>query len=132
MIENPSNKIRFRATIGGTDVNVSDVDVHPLNEWLHVAATYDGSNMRIYVNGVEKNSRAQTGTLGSTATAMRIGTYNLNAYMLHGQVKDFKIFNRALTAKEIAIESDMLNSDKKMKIGKDGTLYIAGDIIEGL
>jgi hypothetical protein len=46
--------------------------------------------------------------------------------------KHIKLFNRALTAEEIAIEADIMNSDRKMKTHEDGTLYIAGDIIEGL
>jgi hypothetical protein len=32
----------------------------PLNAWSHLAATYDGQTLRLYVNGAEAGSRAQT------------------------------------------------------------------------
>jgi len=49
-----------------------------------------------------------------------------------GYIKKAKVFNRTLSAEEITIEADIFNSNKKMKKHKDGTLYISGDIIEGL
>ena len=36
--------------------SVEAPDVLPVNEWHHIAATYDGSQMKIYVDGVLKNS----------------------------------------------------------------------------
>jgi len=38
-----------------------------LNTWAHLAATYDGATMRLYVNGVQVASRAQTGTIDSAS-----------------------------------------------------------------
>ena len=74
------------------------------------------------VNGIEKNSKAQTGILGSTATAMRVGTYNTNAYMFHGDMGNIKIFNRALTAEEIKIEyNTMFNNE--VQIHESGKVF---------
>jgi len=36
-----------------------------MNVWHHIAGTYDGSNVRVYCNGVEEDSTAATGNLSS-------------------------------------------------------------------
>ena len=38
----------------------------PLQTWVHLAGTYDGSQMRLYVNGVEVNSEAVSGPFATT------------------------------------------------------------------
>ena len=45
--------------IGFTDFN-SPNNVLSLNTWHHVAATYDGSMVRLYVDGVEVSAQAAT------------------------------------------------------------------------
>lgn len=101
LMENPSNKGRIRFTIGGTDVNCADPDVHPLNTWMHWVGTYDGSNMKFYRNGILKNTVARTGTLGSNSTNAEIGQYS-NDYRMDGDISIVKIYNRALTSAEVA------------------------------
>ena len=41
-----------------------------LNTWTHLAATYDGATMRMYVNGVQVTSRAQTGAIQTSTGAL--------------------------------------------------------------
>src|SRR5262249_10072322 len=41
--------------------------------WTHLAATYDGSTLRLYVNGTQVASRAQTGSLPTSANPLQIG-----------------------------------------------------------
>jgi hypothetical protein len=101
LLENPSNTFRFRITAGGSDVNVADTSTHLLNTWYNVVGTYDGSNMRIYVNGVLKNTVAQTGTLATNAVTAKIGTFQGTNYNLTGRISNVSIYNRALTASEI-------------------------------
>jgi len=68
-----------------------------LNTWVHVALSYDGTTVRLYRDGVEVNTFANTGNIGA-------GTYNFLAVpsTANGQVDDVRIFNAALTATEIA------------------------------
>ena len=101
LLENPYYTFRFRITAGGADVNIADTSTHLLNIWYNVVGTYDGSNMRIYVNGVLKNTRAQTGTLATNATTAKIGTFQGTNYNLTGRVSNVSIYNRALTPQEI-------------------------------
>ena len=101
LLENPSNKFRFRISASGSDVNVADSSVHSLNFWYNVVGTYDGSNMKIYVNGVLKKTKSQTGVLATNSISAKIGTYRGTDYNLNGKVSNVKIYNRALTELEI-------------------------------
>jgi hypothetical protein len=101
LMENPSNIFQFRISAGGSDVQVADTSTHLLNTWYNVVGTYDGSNMRIYVNGALKNTRAQTGTLGSNSITAKVGTYQGTNYNLNGRIANVSIYNRALSASEI-------------------------------
>jgi hypothetical protein len=101
LLENPSQRLRFRAFIGGSDVNVADPDTHALNTWYHVVGTYNGANHILYVNGVEKANRADTGVLGSPSYGAFIGTYQGTNYCMSGKIDDVKIYNVALTAKQV-------------------------------
>lgn len=110
LLENPSNTFRFRITAGGSDVNVADTSTHLLNTWYNVVGTYDGSNMRIYVNGVLKNTLTQTGTLATNSETAKIGTFQGTNYNLTGRIDNVSIYNRALTASEIQQNFNALRS----------------------
>ena len=102
LLENPTNTFRFRITAGGSDAFVADTSTHLLNTWYNVVGTYDGSNMRIYVNGVLKNTQAQTGTLGTNSETAKIGTYQGTNYNLTGRVSNISIYNRTLSTAEVS------------------------------
>jgi len=75
-IEGSSTK--FWAYIGGSWYDAGGVTLS-LNEWHYVVGTYDGSNMRFYVDGAEDDSVAVTGNIEyGTGTDMAIGRDNYN------------------------------------------------------
>jgi hypothetical protein len=76
------------------------------NVWVHLAATYDGTTQRLYVNGVEVASRAQTGTVLATTGPLRIGGNGVWGEFFAGRIDDVRVYNRALSAAEIL--ADML------------------------
>jgi hypothetical protein len=76
--------------------------------WYHLAGTYDGTTMRIYVNGIEENSTVPTvgGPILYDASNpdLSIGTrspYSLGEY-LRSRVDELRIYNRALDADELS------------------------------
>ncbi|MFZ4544511.1 MAG: LamG-like jellyroll fold domain-containing protein, partial [Saprospiraceae bacterium] len=79
----------------------------PLNIWVHVVATYDGSFAKIYLNGILSASQALSGlidwTTGSTNTISRVGAYeDDNEYHgFSGHIDEVKVWNIALTEAQI-------------------------------
>lgn len=77
-----------------------------LDTWQHVACTYNGSEMKLYVDGILKQSLARNGAIdwSNLPIEARIGSYvddNEN-YYFDGQIDDVRIYDRALTASQIA------------------------------
>ena len=73
---------------------------------MHLAATYDGAMQRLYVNGVQVSSRAQTGTITVTTNVLRIGGSTTMGQYFNGTVDEVRVYNRALVAAEI--QTDMV------------------------
>jgi fibronectin type 3 domain-containing protein len=111
----------MRPTAGGTFSGAFDhlnvPSAIPVNAWSHLALTWDGSTIRLHVNGVEGASKARTGTLQGTAAgagAVRIGNNVPYAENFLGRIDEVRIYNRALSTTEIA-------TDMNTPIGSDAT-----------
>ena len=81
-------------------------------QWHHVAGTYDGKTMRCYIDGVEKDHplknpgplKKDTWDLCIGNSVIDYGTGELVAY--DGMIDEVRIYNRALSAKEIKALAD--------------------------
>jgi hypothetical protein len=73
----------------------------PLNTWTHLASTWDGITLRLFVNGTEVGSRALGGTLRTSTGVLRIGGNGVWAEWFRGLVDEVRIYKRALTPAEI-------------------------------
>lgn len=83
---------------------VSPANSVPLYTWTHIAATSDGTTMRLYINGVETGSAPSLPVLASTFTTL-LGAYQRNGVkeqFFNGLIDEVEVFNRALSAIEIA------------------------------
>jgi len=74
-----------------------------LDTWYHLAGTYDGSHIKLYVNGVEVASEAATGNLVQfPSTPFMIGREKTSTYTyLDGMVDEVTVYGRALSASEV-------------------------------
>ncbi len=90
---------------GGYDF-LSSPDSLPLNEWVHIAGTWNNGEMAIYMNGELKNSRTATRDIAWTGTDLRIGTMMDGTQTFYGNIDDVKFYGKALSAQEIAAESN--------------------------
>lgn len=95
-----------------TFVNLADGTVEPrassgvastVKEWFFVAATWDKTTLKIYVNGEFKGQSTRTGAL-ATPVAAQIGRgeqRDLNANAFNGIIDDTAIFSAVLEAQDI-------------------------------
>ena len=72
----------------------------PLNTWSHLAATYDGVTLRLYINGAQVSSEPNTGSIITTTGALRIGGTWAGEFF-RGLIDEIRIYNRALSPSEI-------------------------------
>ncbi|HEU4687524.1 MAG TPA: putative Ig domain-containing protein [Vicinamibacterales bacterium] len=105
---NGQNLLRFRLKTGTTTTTlVASTGDLPIGAWYHVAATYDGSMMRIYLNGAEVGAVQKTGALASNAAVpVNIGRSPDGSNAMHGSIDDVRIYARALSASEISAVSN--------------------------
>jgi VCBS repeat-containing protein len=88
-----------------SDLNASGPMELGINAWTHLALTYDGTTLRLYVGGTQVASRAVAGSMVVTTGALTIGGNNLGLGYFQGLIDEVRIYNRALTALEI--QTDM-------------------------
>lgn len=82
---------------------ISPVGSMKYNEWLHIAGTYDGANMRLYLNGILINTAAHVGNLFERATPLRLGANGAVGELLGGRLDNVRVYNRTLSSAEIAL-----------------------------
>ena len=68
--------------------------------WFHGVATYDGSNVRIYINGVKESTTARTGTI--TPGTLYVGSNSGGSSEFYvGQLGFVKMYNTVLTDAQV-------------------------------
>lgn len=74
----------------------------PSGTWTHVVGTYDGSRMKIYINGKLVYNSKVSGKINQHAEPLRIGGgVNSTNNNFKGMIDDVYIYDRALTAEEV-------------------------------
>ena len=90
----------------GAQQKLSGPSALPLNTWTHLAATYDGSQLRLYVNGVLRASKAVTGSIPNSSGVLRVGGNNVwKTEWFKGELDELRVYNQSLSAAEI--QADM-------------------------
>src|SRR3990167_3483110 len=71
--------------------------------WYHVQGTYDGTNIRLYINGALE-ATTTVNAPSNNATAFDIGSYSVDAttYAFNGTVDEVRLYNRALSPAEVS------------------------------
>ncbi len=78
----------------------------PVNEWHHIAAIYDGSQTKIYVDGVLSNTTSAPSSITHNISNIKVnigaGLINNNpAYLFKGDIDEIRVWNVARTATQI-------------------------------
>jgi hypothetical protein len=89
----------------GTSVKAANGTTQlPLNVWSHLATTYDGTTLRLYVNGTQVGSLATTGPIATSTGDLWIGGNNVWSEWFSGAIDEVRVYNRALSASEIQVD----------------------------
>ncbi|WP_293872296.1 choice-of-anchor D domain-containing protein [Flavobacterium sp.] len=72
------------------------------SRWYHVAATYGGGNLTLYLNGKFAASQAVSGNIAADPSKLTLGKNPIaNNFYFKGKIDEVRIFNAALTASQV-------------------------------
>ena len=98
----PANRPTVFIVINGSEHGFEVPTTLATNTWSHLAATYDGTTLNVYVNGVLAGSESLATTIPVSSGALRIGGNSIWATeYFTGIIDNIRIFDRALTNDEI-------------------------------
>lgn len=88
---------------GFTPINEASLGAVPKNQWSHIALTYDGANMGLYLNGRKSTtSNPFTGNIFNSSTILALGARPVGTTgWFGGKVEDVRIYNRPLRQSEV-------------------------------
>ncbi len=128
---------RFYVNIAGAWKSVTGATPVPLNQWVHLAGTYDGKTIILYKNGVEAARLSVTGSMkNDCTTTSAIGSHSSQTqHWFPGEIDQVRIYARALTAKEIsdqfAYEDAWVEDRESQNITVDNDLPAAEVLMAG-
>jgi hypothetical protein len=74
----------------------------PTGRWVHLAATFDGTTMRLYMDGTECGTMSRPGALLPTDGRLVLGNYELDhPSYFQGLLDDVRIYRRVLSGDDI-------------------------------
>lgn len=96
---NTTRTIRFYLVDGVSSNHVS-IDNYDFSEWHQIVATWDGSYLRLYSDGIQIGEDNQTLNAQILEDSLEIG-HGYTSSWWDGDIDDVRIYNRALSATEI-------------------------------
>lgn len=87
---------------GGWNELTSASAVLSLNQWQHVAGTYDGTQMRIFVDGKQIDSLSYSGTIGTSGVDMTIGDHHNYSRPFYGHIDEVRVWDSYRTPRQIS------------------------------
>jgi hypothetical protein len=120
----------------GNDIRMENLGIQK-DRWYHLIAVYDGggvttSSKRLYINGVQNLSISTDATSGNTInftnTTLSLGSRVDGAGShLKGSISNFKLWDVALTAEEVAAEYALGRTGKSLNL-TDTALCLGGTV----
>jgi hypothetical protein len=84
---------------GFTSAQAISPETISTDQWYHVAGTNDGTNLKLYVDGLLKSSVPSAGFTGETNNAY-IGSDSISSFYFTGLIDDVRIYDRAVSESE--------------------------------
>ncbi len=94
---------------GGYNNSAASPTALTVGAWNHVICTYDGANIKTYINGVlVKTSASETNNITADGTTLLyLAETSGTANFYKGQMDDIKIWNYDLTAKQVLTDYNL-------------------------
>jgi hypothetical protein len=73
----------------------------PKNEWAHLAFVFDGTNLRLYLNGIDESGPKALAIGPNVAAPVLLGVDFDGGRVFHGMMDDVRIYSHALTSDEV-------------------------------
>jgi len=97
-----------------------------VDTWYHVGVTYDGANVKFYINGEYKDSDARTDSISSTSDTAYIGTRTAALDDWEGNITDVILFDTTLSDADVgALYSETKSS--RLEDNKIGEYYLGSN-----
>ena len=121
---------RFNQATSGDTYRVNSTTLYPTTgtTWIHIAGTYDGTTMRLYVNGVQESSLAASIAIATNNLGLGIGAQADGVSKFMGQMDDVRIYHRALSASEIAALATVVTHTITASAGPNGNISPSGAV----
>ena len=104
--DTPGGKIRgFVYTAPGDPVVVQGTTPMKVDKWHHLAMVYDGSEIRIYLDGEPEGEVPRKGDINKNEASVWIGKKAIESVWLDGTLDELRILNIAITQEQI--QADM-------------------------
>jgi len=124
-----SNRPQSQVTIGSTARLLDGTAAIPTGAWTHLAATFDGTTERLYVNGTQVSSLAVSGTILTSTSPLKIGGNAIWGEWFNGTIDEVRVYNRALSAGEITTDmNSSISSPDSIPPSTPGTLTATGGL----
>jgi VCBS repeat-containing protein len=96
--------VRLNQATSTDTFRVNSTTSYPLNNtaWMHVAATYDGTTLKLYINGVLEGSVAGPAAIAINSLPLSLGAQSDASRFFKGLLDDARVYSTALTATQIA------------------------------
>lgn len=99
----PNKKPTFKIGTGNGTVAVAASDTIKLNEWTHLAASFDGSELKLYVNGQLVAHKTSSRPIAANTQNLRIGEGSqFKNRTFKGRIRDVRVWDQILSDTEIA------------------------------
>jgi len=126
--ESANGSLVFHGNGGNADLALGNLTL--TDKWSHIAVTYDGLNLRGYINGLLTAQREVA--LQTSLSNIKIGCRQnplgeaLGDAFFKGKLDDVRIYNRALTAKDVAA---LYDSEAPVQITAQPAIYPDGTLL---
>lgn len=124
---NASGGLSFMSQKSGVAVSSAGTTALTNNVWQHILATYDGTTMKLYINGVLNSQQANAVGSHTFTLPMTIGARSVPATpnTFDGRIDEIRVYDRSISAGEVK------NHYKTSPIVNPGFVYV-GDVIPGV